>query len=344
MAAPPTQADLDLRAMRMAIAMAARGVGRTWPSPAVGCVIIKDGRVVGRGDTRAGGRPHAEFIALEQAGPAARGATLYTTLEPCAHVSERGPTCSVLIPEAGIARVVIGIIDPDPRTAGQGAERLRAAGIDVVVGVADAEVRRLMAGWLLRLKTGRPRVTLKLATSADGCIALGNGQSQWITGALARAHGHLLRSRHDAILVGRGTAEADDPSLDVRLPGLEDRSPLPVLMSRSWPRIPSHLKLADRARLANHDDPSSLLEWLGSEGITTLLIEGGSTIAGLFLAHDLVDEIAWYRAPVLLSGKPAVADLALADLASAHGRWVLSDNRRLGDDHLDVYIRTRKDV
>ncbi len=217
--------------MGAALALAERSRGRTAPNPNVGCVIVRDGRVVGRGWTQPGGRPHAEAVALAEAGLEARGATAYVTLEPCAHVSLRGPACSDLLIEAGVARVVCALEDPDTRTAGKGFARLDAAGIAVTSGLRANEARRSMAGFLTRQALGRPHVTLKLATSLDGCIALADGSSRWITGPQARAHAHLERSRHEAILVGRGTYETDAPRLDVRLPGLEGRGPRRVLLS-----------------------------------------------------------------------------------------------------------------
>ncbi len=217
--------------MGVALALAERTRGRTAPNPNVGCVIVKDGRVVGRGWTQPGGRPHAEAMALAEAGEAARDATAYVTLEPCAHVSPRGPACSDLLVSAGVAQVVAALEDSDARTAGTGFARLEAAGIAVSTGLRAAEARRSMAGFLTRRAFGRPRVTLKLATSLDGCIAMADGTSRWITGPQARAHAHLERSRHEAILVGRGTFEADAPKLDVRLAGLEARAPRRVMLS-----------------------------------------------------------------------------------------------------------------
>ncbi|HET9397678.1 MAG TPA: bifunctional diaminohydroxyphosphoribosylaminopyrimidine deaminase/5-amino-6-(5-phosphoribosylamino)uracil reductase RibD, partial [Sphingomicrobium sp.] len=205
--------------------------GRTAPNPNVGCVIVKDGDIVAKGATAPGGRPHAEAIALEEAGGKAVGATLYTTLEPCAHASERGPTCSLLIPEAGISRVVIGTRDSDPRTSGDGITLLRQAGIEVKTGVGKDIARDSMSGYLSRIERGRPRITLKLALSIDGKIALPSGESKWITGEDARAHVHLERAHSDMILVGRGTYQADQPKLDVRLPGLEQWSPRRALLT-----------------------------------------------------------------------------------------------------------------
>ncbi len=315
--------------MQTALALAERGRGRTAPNPNVGCVIVKDGRVVGRGWTQPGGRPHAEAMALAQAGEAARDATVYTTLEPCAHASPRGPACSDLLIEAGVDSVVAAIGDPDPRTHGRGHDRLRAAGIAVEVGVRADDARRSMAGFLTRQKLGRPHVTLKLATSLDGCIALANGESKWITGAPARAHAHVERSRHEAILVGRGTYEADQPTLDVRLDGLADRSPRRILLSSGgdvdgWERI------------ASPDAIATL------ENVNHLFVEGGARTAAAFLAADLVDRLLLYRAPILIGGgKPAIGDIGLTDLAAAHGRWRLRDRRMLGIDCLEEFERVR---
>ena len=315
--------------MGAALALAERGRGRTAPNPNVGCVIVKDGRVVGRGWTQPGGRPHAEAMALAEAGMAARGATVFTALEPCAHVSPRGPACSDLLVEAGVASVIAALGDPDPRTDGKGHDRLRTAGLAVKLGAGEAEARWAMAGFLTRQALRRPHVTLKLATSLDGGIALASGESKWITGAPARAHAHLERSRHEAILVGRATYEADAPALDVRLDGLADRSPRRILLSSGsdvdgWERIDSPQGIADL------------------ENVDHLLVEGGARTASALLATDLVDRLLLYRAPILIGGgKPAVGDIGLDKLADAHGRWRLRDRRMLGIDVLEEYERTR---
>ncbi len=317
--------------MAAALALATRGCGRTAPNPNVGCVIMRDGRVIGRGWTQPGGRPHAEAMALTEAGEAAKGATVYVTLEPCAHPSARGPACSDLLVAAGPARVVAALTDPDPRTAGQGFARLRAAGIEVVEGVLAAEARRSMAGFLTRQALGRPYVTLKLALSLDGMIARADGESQWITGAAARAHTHLERSRHEAILVGRGTWEADQPRLDVRLAGLEDRSPIPIVLTTSAQPSPG------RREIQIIGSPAEISKL---EGVDHLMVEGGTQTASAFLAAGLVDRILLYRAPILIgAGKPALDDIGLAALADAHGRWTLADSRMLGIDRLEVYER-----
>jgi len=304
--------------------------GRSAPNPNVGCVIVNDGEIVGRGATAPGGRPHAEAVALKSAGKRAKAATLYTTLEPCAHASKRGPTCAALIPKSGIARVVIGIKDPDPRTAGQGIKMLKKAGIEVESGVASEIARASMSGYLSRIERGRPRITLKLALSIDGKIALPSGESKWITGEDARAHVHLERSHSDMILVGRGTYLADAPRLDVRLPGLEQWSPRRALLTSGeavdgWEILKSP---QDVYRL--HD-------------VNDLLVEGGSATATAFLAADLVDRVLIYRAPILVGeGKQSVGYIGLDAIADAHGRWQAGDGSRLGIDRLEVYERVRE--
>ena len=218
-ATSPSDRCFDLRSMRAALALARRGLGTVWPNPAVGCVIVDRGRVVGRGWTQPGGRPHGETEALGRAGEAARGATAYVSLEPCCHWG-RTPPCTDALIAAGIGRVVVALEDPDPRVAGDGVRRLRAAGLDVETGLCEAEAAEINAGFFCRLRNGRPLVTLKLATSLDGRIATGRGESQWITGPPARERAHALRAAHDAIMVGTGTVLADDPQLTCRLPGL----------------------------------------------------------------------------------------------------------------------------
>ncbi|QEH82002.1 bifunctional diaminohydroxyphosphoribosylaminopyrimidine deaminase/5-amino-6-(5-phosphoribosylamino)uracil reductase RibD [Sphingomonas sp. C8-2] len=312
--------------MLSAVALAGRGRGRTAPNPNVGCVIVRDGRVIGRGWTGAGGRPHAEAIAIEAAGDVA-GATLYVTLEPCAHVSARGPACADLIVAAKPARVAIALRDPDPRTDGRGIARIEAAGIAVATGVEAAAARASMAGFLTRRSKGRPHVTLKLATSLDGRIALPDGSSRWITGPAARAHAHLERARHEMILVGRGTLEADSPTLDVRLPGLEGRSPRRAVLGHGaapggWTAL---------------RDPTAIA---GLDGVDHLFVEGGAGTAAAFLAADLVDRLLLYTAPIVVgAGRSAIGDIGLADLAAAHDRWRLADTRTLGIDRLSIYER-----
>ena len=312
--------------MGAALALAERGRGRTGGNPSVGCVIVRDGRVVGRGWTQPGGRPHAEAMALEQAGAAAAGAMAYVTLEPCAHESQRGPACADLLVAAGVAGVVVAHPDPDPRTDGRGVARLRAAGIHVEEGMGRADAARTLAGFLTRLAKGRPHVTLKLALSLDGALAMGDGASQWITGAEARAHAHLERSRHEHILVGRGTMEADLPRLDVRLAGLEDRSPEPVVLTSGPPPLPGVRTLAR---------PEDIAGLPGNH----LLVEGGASAAAAFLRAGLVDRLLLYRAPMVVGGGMTLPETGLERLADAHDVWRLADARRLGVDRLEVYER-----
>lgn len=310
--------------MAAAIALGERGRGCTGNNPSVGCILVKDGQVVGRGWTQSGGRPHAEAMALEQAGDAAPGATAYVSLEPCAHQSDRGPACADLLIEAGIKRAVIGAIDPDPRTAGKGADRLRAAGVVVEVGVKEQSAKASLSGFFSRITAGRPYVTLKLATSLDGAIAMADGSSRWITGDAARAHTHVERARCDTILVGAGTVRADNPSLDVRLAGLEERSP-------------------KRIMLGSGDAPAGwdvirTPEEISSLNCNSLLVEGGAATAASFLRAGLVDRLLLYRAPILIGGGlPCLGDIGLSSLDQAHGRWQLADTRRLGNDRLEVY-------
>lgn len=313
--------------MGAALALATRGRGRTAPNPAVGCVIVADGRIVGRGWTQPGGRPHAEAMALAQAGDAVRGATIYVTLEPCAHASPRGPACADLLVAAAPARIVVALVDPDARTAGAGIDRLRAAGIAVDPGAA-ADAERAMAGFLSRQRIGRPHVTLKLGLSLDGCIARDDGESRWITGPAARAHAHVERARCDLIVVGRGTLEADAPRLDVRLAGLEDRAPSRAVLGHGA-TPPGWIGLARPEAIADTD-------------ALDVLVEGGAGAAAAFLAADLVDRLLLYRAPILIGGgRPAIGDIGLASLAEAHGRWRALDARTLGSDRLEVYERRR---
>ena len=317
----------DRRWLAAAASLAARARPISRPNPAVGAIIVKDGKAVARGWTRPGGRPHAEAIALEAAGEAARGATMYVTLEPCAHESARGPDCAGLCAASGLARIVVGCADPDPRTAGQGMARIREAGIAVDL-IPSPEAAESLSGYLALRRFGRPEVTLKLATSLDGCIALANGESRWITGDAARAHGHAMRAKSDAILVGGGTLRADLPRLDVRLPGLEDRSPERWVLTRGeapedWRPIASPEAIG------------------GIEGVQYLLVEGGAGAAAAFLAAGLVDRLLLYRAPIVIGGGlPGIGDIGLASLADAHGQWRMTDRRQLGSDTLEVYTRT----
>jgi diaminohydroxyphosphoribosylaminopyrimidine deaminase / 5-amino-6-(5-phosphoribosylamino)uracil reductase len=320
-----------MRFMAEAVALGQGARGRSAPNPNVGCVIVSSGgKVLGKGATAAGGRPHAEAVALDQAGKRARGATIYVTLEPCAHASPRGPACTDLLVAAKPARVVIALKDPDPRTSGKGIKRLREAGIDVRLGVGREAAKRSLSGWLTRLKLGRPRITLKLALSIDGKIALPSGESKWITGEDARRHVHGERAHSDMILVGRGTYLADQPRLDVRLPGLEERSPRRALLTRGdavdgW------------ETLRNPQDVRRLHD------VNDLFVEGGSATATAFLAEDLVDRILIYRAPIIVGeGKSSFGYVGLDAIADAHGRWRFVDEQKLGVDRLEVYERVRE--
>jgi diaminohydroxyphosphoribosylaminopyrimidine deaminase/5-amino-6-(5-phosphoribosylamino)uracil reductase len=319
----------DARRMKAAIALGERGRGRTAPNPNVGCIIVQGEHVAGQGWTQPGGRPHAEAMALEQAGGDARGATAYVTLEPCAHQNGRGPACADLFIQAGVARVIVALKDPDVRTNGAGLARLEAAGVEVMSGIESEAVARSLAGYLSRTRLGRPFVTLKLAMSIDGKIALPSGESRWITGEDARAHVHSERARADMILVGRGTYEADAPRLDVRLPGLEDSAPRRALLTRGE-------AVEGWTRLGSPEDIFSLTD------VNDLLVEGGAGAATAFLAADLVDRMLIYRAPILIGeGKQALGYIGLTALADAHHRWELSETRMLGIDRLEVYERVR---
>lgn len=316
----------DRRWLAAAASLAGRARPLSRPNPGVGAIMVRDGKVIARGWTQAGGRPHAEAVALAAAHDAARGATLYATLEPCAHRSERGPACADLLCASGVARVVVGCGDPDPRTCGAGIARIRAAGIACDL-VSSPECEASLSGYLTRVRLGRPEVTLKLALSLDGCIALANGESQWITGAAARAHTHAMRARADAILVGGGTLRADAPRLDVRLPGLAERSPQRWVLTRGsapagWRSLASSEAIGEMT------------------GVQYLFVEGGAGAASAFLKSGLVDRLLIYRAPIVVGGgKPGIGDIGLSSLADAHGQWRNESRRQLGSDVLEVYAR-----
>ena len=316
--------------MAEAVRLGEAARGRSAPNPNVGCVIVSaNGEIVGRGATATGGRPHAEAVALEQAGRTAAGSTVYVTLEPCAHESPRGPACADLLVKARPPRVVIAMKDPDSRTTGKGIRKLRDAGIEVKLGIGRKQAAESLSGWLTRQALGRPRITLKLALSIDGKIALPSGESKWITGEDARKHVHLERAHSDMILVGRGTYMADAPRLDVRLPGLEDWSPRRALLTRGE-------AVDGWETLRNPKDVYRL------HGVNDLLVEGGSATATAFLTADLVDRILIYRAPIIVGeGKSSFGYVGLDAIADAHGLWVPRDGGRLGVDRLEVYERVR---
>jgi len=362
----------DARFMQLALGLGRRGQGRTWPNPAVGAVVVKDGVIVGRGWTQPGGRPHAEPEALKRAGEAARGATLYVTLEPCSHVG-KSPPCVDAVIAAGIARVVSAIEDPNPEVAGQGHAKLRAAGIVVDVGLHAAEAAHDHAGHFRRIRDHRPHVILKLAVSADDKIGAAGHKPVAITGEAARTRVHLLRAQCDAILVGIGTVLADDPVLTCRLPGMEARSPVRVVLDRSL-RIPGGSRLVQSARetplwvmtsdlseapaavklgaagaqvirVAANSTPSRLdlaavLHALSEKGISRLMVEGGARVASSFVSAGMVDEVWLLRGPqaVGADGVPALDALPLSALTGSPA-FKLRASESLGKDTLHIYER-----
>jgi diaminohydroxyphosphoribosylaminopyrimidine deaminase/5-amino-6-(5-phosphoribosylamino)uracil reductase len=340
----------DIAYMKSALVLAARGLGQVAPNPAVGCVIMRDGHIVGRGWTQAGGRPHAETEALARAGEFARGATAYVTLEPCAHHGKTGPCAEALI-KAGVSRVVGALMDPDSRVSGRGYEMLSAASVEVTENVCAAEARELNEGFILSVTQNRPLVTLKIASSADGRAATQSGQSRWITGEDARNHGHLLRATHDAILIGSATAIVDDAQLTCRLPGLTSRSPIRIVADGHL-RLPLTAKIVRDARqapvwiltLPDGDklrreafiqcgvnlievpagsdgmmDMKRAMALLAGRGVTRLLVEGGARIASSFLRAELVDRVEWFVAPSIIGGDgyPAIAALGVSDISKS---------------------------
>jgi diaminohydroxyphosphoribosylaminopyrimidine deaminase/5-amino-6-(5-phosphoribosylamino)uracil reductase len=363
----------DQRFMALALALGRRGQGRTWPNPAVGAVVVRDGVIVGRGWTQAGGRPHAEPEALRRAGEAARGATLYVTLEPCSHVG-KSPPCADAVIAAGIARVVSAIEDPNPEVAGQGHARLRAAGITIDIGLGAAEAAHDHAGHFRRVRDKRPHVILKLAVSSDDKIGAAGRQPVAITGEAAKARVHLLRAQCDAILVGIGTVQADDPLLTCRLPGMEARSPIRVVLDRalrlsgtsrlvhsaretplwvmtsSLAEAPAAMKLgaagAHVMRVATTATPPpgldllSVLHALSEKGITRLLVEGGARVASSFVSADLVDEVWLLRGPdaVGADGVAALEALPLSVLTGSPAFKVRA-SEMLQNDTLTIYER-----
>ncbi len=358
--------------MKMALALAQRGLGQTWPNPAVGCILVGNDVVVGRGFTQPGGRPHAETVALNHAGAAAKGATAYVTLEPCSHHGETSPCVETLI-SAGVSKVVIAMEDPDPRVAGQGIAALRRSNIDVDVGLLKEQATFLNAGFFSRIQRGYPLVTLKYATSLDGRIALGNGKSRWITGEAGRAYGHRLRAEYDAILLGSATVVADDPELTCRLAGLEERSPVRIVLD-------SHLKISPNAKILSNKAPTwifasnasnseagklkktgaeiikvdslsnghlnlkAILGVLGDRGLTRLLVEGGARLSASLLKAQLVDRLVWIRSQTILGGDaiPVCDPLAIQELNSALRPKRLGEPFILGNDHIEWFEFNRQ--
>ena len=365
--------DTDAREgehMRAALALARRGLGSVWPNPSVGCVLVQDGRVVGRGVTAPGGRPHAETIALASAGAQARGATAYVTLEPCSHHG-RTPPCAEALAAAGVARVVVACSDPDPRVDGAGIALLRAAGLEVVVGTLATEARLLQAGFLTRVGLGRPMVTLKLASTLDGRIATRTGESQWITGPAARRAAHALRGQHDAVLAGVGTVQADNPELTCRIPGYRRTPDLRIVVDShlrtgltarvvsTAATVPTwflHRSGADADRMlalneagvqlievagAEHGiDLAAGMQALGAAGLTRVLVEGGAQIAGALLRAGLVDRVAWFHAPSVMGGDGWPAAQAFGTTAlDGMPRFQRVGSREVGDDMLTEFSR-----
>lgn len=356
----------DARYMALALQLGRRGMGRVWPNPAVGCVIVTHGRIVGRGWTQDGGRPHAETVALAQAGEDARGATVYVTLEPCAHHGKTPPCAEALI-AAGVARVVVALGDPDGRVAGRGIAMLEQAGIAVETGLLADQARADHAGFLSRITAARPFVTLKLAGTLDGRIATASGESKWITGPEARRAVHMMRARHDAVLVGAGTLRADDPALSVRGLGIT-RQPVRIVVSRAV-KLPLTSQLAQTARQspvwichgaeadmadwlalgavslpcavrAGQVEPEAMMQALASAGITRLFCEGGGMLAASLLGAGLVDDLVVMTAGCAIGaeGTPALAAMGIGRLADAP-RFALHDLARLGDDVMTHWRR-----
>lgn len=348
-----TTTDEDLGYMRNALTLARRGLGQVWPNPAVGCVLIRNGNVVGRGWTQPGGRPHAETEALSRAGSQAHGATAYVTLEPCSHHGRTAP-CSQALIDAKISRLVVAVGDPDPRVNGGGIAALRDAGITVDVGLCEAAAREVNAGFFKKLKEARPFVTLKCASSVDARIATRSGDSQWITGDAARDAGHLIRATHDAVLVGSLTALRDNPSLTCRLPGMETGSPVRIVLDgrmqlplthilvKTANEVPTWLVTVDESSEVKsarreaymaagvklldvgpdkkgHPDLAQALRQIAQKGITRLMVEGGGQVAASFICARMVDEIVWFRAPCIVGGDglPALSGIGVDKLSDA---------------------------
>ena len=349
--------DADIHHMKSALAIAGRGVGRVWPNPSVGCIIVKRGVVIARARTADGGRPHAETIALEQAGAAAKGATLYVSLEPCTHHGQTPPCLDAII-DAGISRVVIGAIDVDKRVSGKATKLLEDANISVTQGILEGECNALNIGFIKRVTQNRPFITLKAACTIDGKIACSSGESKWITGELARRSVHQLRSRHDAILVGKGTVIADDPILTSRTSGLAHNIVRVILDSKL--NTPADCNLVKSAKdhplwllhncaakdygedavlhQVNCHDLNAVLKLLADQGVTRLLVEGGAKIHAAFLRENLCDELLLYRAPTIIGneGISVVNDMNIKKLADRHD-FTLSSVQAIGSDILETY-------
>lgn len=358
------QTDMDREMMLKALALAEKGLGNVAPNPSVGCIIVSDGKIVGEGFTQKGGRPHAETEALAAAGDKAKGATVYVTFEPCSHHGETPPCADALI-AAAVSRVVVAISDPDERVSGSGIAKLQEAGITVDVGECGDEAAWLNNGFIKCKNEQRPHFTLKIASSLDGHIASSSGESKWITGEEARAAGHILRASHDAILVGIETVIDDDPRLDCRVEGLEDRSPVRIILDgrarlpidselvktanehqtilvTSAASSPNAMLLAEEGVLIlpvlDTRNMTQVVSAIAAAGVTRVLVEGGATIHSSFIAANIADSIEWFRSGIILGGnsKSAVADFGQSDLEGApRFRHVKSES--LGSDRHDTY-------
>ena len=364
----------DEKWMGLALRLARRGLGNVYPNPSVRCILVKENRVVGRGWTQKGGRPHAEVMALRQAGEASQGATAYCTLEPCAHFGKSAPCCDALI-NAGVSSVVVAMRDPDPRVDGRGLEKLKRSGIKVKEGICSEQALKIMEGFLSVVRTGSPVITLKIAMSIDSRISTKNGESKWITGEASRKYGHLLRANHDAILTGIGTIITDNPRLDCRLKGLEERSPVRVLLDTNL-RVSMNSNFVGMARDKDTflftsvktdeakreklvalglkvvtlcvDEDGQLpvrkcLKVLAKNGITTILIEAGGQVASSLVRHDLVDKLIVYRAPIVIGGDGIAAchPIGVEGLDDAK-KFNLQKLQEIDGDIMEFYNRHAK--
>lgn len=322
----------DTRFMQAALSMAQRNLGQTWPNPTVGAVVVKDGQIIGEGATARGGRPHAEPQALAQAGNKAKGATLYVSLEPCAHQGKT-PPCTQAIIEAGIARVVIACRDPHPDVNGRGVAQLQAAGVNVIERVCEQDALAVNEGFFSVVKKNRPFVALKIAASADGKIT--HPTQRWLTGEAAREEVHRLRSQYDAIVTGMGTVLADDPLLNVRIAGLEDKSPVRVVLDRQG-RLSAHSHIAKtsghiKTWVLSTPTIAATLAYLTQQGITRLMVEAGRTLSQAFLDGGVVDRIYWFQAPVL------AGENALSAPVFSRESWKCVQKRSIDNDTLEIY-------
>ena len=363
----------DLKFMMIALRLAKRGLGQAWPNPSVGCVLVHSQNVVGRGWTQSGGRPHAESQALEQLSGKLSPLTAYVTLEPCAHHGDTPPCADALI-DSGVTRCVVAEIDPDSRVSGRGIDRMKSAGISVDVGLLREEAREINKGFFRRINKGIPMTTIKLASSLDGCIATRSGDSKWITGAVARARGHLMRAEHDGVLIGAGTAIQDNPRLTCRLPGMLDRSPVRIVLdthlslplnshlvssATEWPTWIITGSESDREQASQLESfgviilrvgvakdgkllVNEIMSALAGKGITRLLVEGGREVITTLLNANYVDRINWFRAPLLIGedGVGVVGAIGAHELKMAQ-RFRRVTLEQLGEDTLECFVRGR---